>query len=365
MINKKCSFFPVTAICVAILAACGSDEATPNIAIQPTSSLSEGCVDGQTTSDGANSFVCSGGQWIPQEPANPNTTSSCAEGTNSSNEGNDYVCSGGQWIQIAMTDSRDGQKYKTVTIGGKTWMAQNLNYAQGGVPWEVFQFGNTLAFTSNDQPIIGRLYNLGEAKAVCPSGWHLPDTTDWMNLLSSIADETKMFYETGVNKDGALGTIISGYCYTNVKHKLWAKIEDQVMLGTYNLQGLASQFQTNAYNESGFSAILGYYSSSADLTIGSAFWMDGPSYSIPTIIETAYGTSQSLTFLFMYVNLRVDSKPGIALLNRKVMTGKHKYEDSFSPSECMTSDVYGVKDYDGSFKYTESKDLLSVRCVKD
>ena len=174
-----------------------------------------------------------------------------------------------------------------------------------------------------------------------------------------------MFDETGVNKDGALGTIISGYCYTNVKHKLWAKIEDQVMLGTYNLQGLASQFQTNAYNESGFSAILGYYSSSADLTIGSAFWMDGPSYYIPTIIETAYGTSQSFTFLFMYVNLRVDSKPGIALLNRKVMTGKHKYEDSFSPSECMTSDVYGVKDYDGSFKYTESKDLLSVRCVKD
>ena len=96
-----------------------------------------------------------------------------------------------------LIDSRDGQKYKTVKIGDRWWLAKNLNYAADS------------SYCYNDEPdscaIYGRLYpwtvamqldtiynklNVtytetikGAHQGICPDGWHIPSEEEWNEMI--------------------------------------------------------------------------------------------------------------------------------------------------------------------------------------
>ncbi len=140
-------------------------------------------------------------------------------------------------VKGTMTDERDGQTYKTVKIGTQTWMAENLNYAFTGVPYN--NDGVTSDSTSwcyDNDPAncakYGRLYTwaaamdsvgtwsangkgcgygstcspTGTVRGVCPEGWHLPTRTEWYTLFTAVGGSStagKMLKSTsGWNSSG-------------------------------------------------------------------------------------------------------------------------------------------------------------------
>ena len=96
------------------------------------------------------------------------------------------------------TDTRDGQKYRTVKMpDGKTWMAQNLNYQTAN---------DSLRYPHSYCEKYGRLYDWNTATTVCPSGWHLPSDAEWNSLFAAVGGwktaGEKLKSKSGWNENG-------------------------------------------------------------------------------------------------------------------------------------------------------------------
>jgi uncharacterized protein (TIGR02145 family)/uncharacterized repeat protein (TIGR02543 family) len=93
------------------------------------------------------------------------------------------------------TDSRDGTEYKYVTIGGKKWMADNLNYeiADGTESWcynnkpdSCAKYGRLYTWNTAMGGSSSSTKNPSGVQGVCPEGWHLPSRAEWDVLMTAV-----------------------------------------------------------------------------------------------------------------------------------------------------------------------------------
>lgn len=116
------------------------------------------------------------------------------------------------------TDSRDNINYKTLTINGRTWMAENLAYIphvskgkNGGGIW-VYDFEGSdvdSAKATDNYQTYGCLYDWKTANEVCPAGWHLPSDEEWSEFTSFI-DKDGYEYSDGAALKASSGWMEKG-----------------------------------------------------------------------------------------------------------------------------------------------------------
>jgi uncharacterized protein (TIGR02145 family) len=119
-------------------------------------------------------FVCLA---FAQKNASKNTkgtkSTKTAKGSEATNTSNDININKGTF-----NDSRDKKKYNTIELGGRVWMAEDLNYKK-------------------------KLYSFSDLQEACPAGWRLPSKSAWEDLKKELSQaDAKLKSKIGWSTQG-------------------------------------------------------------------------------------------------------------------------------------------------------------------
>lgn len=224
-------------------------------------------LNGEDGQDGAKGDTGVAGSSCSAEKVTDGIKISCTDGKSVMLSNGIDGKDGKSFVDGWMVDPRDKQLYRVVNIGNQIWMAENLNYKTDS-SW----CGGGSDKNEGDCSKYGRLYTwaaaIDSAKlykdksidcgylktcslpdtvyGVCPPGWHLPDTTEWNKLFTTVGGKSiagKMLKsQTGWNdfgRESGNGTDAYGFSalpaggrFTNVfqsegyETKFWSASED-------------------------------------------------------------------------------------------------------------------------------------------
>jgi uncharacterized protein (TIGR02145 family) len=100
----------------------------------------------------------------------------------------------------SFVDARDGHVYRTVVVGGQTWMAENLAFkpASKDSGWCYDNDSANCAtygrlYTWNE--VMGRSLHSrvpGRPQGICPDGWFVPSAAEWDSLVAFVERDPRV-----------------------------------------------------------------------------------------------------------------------------------------------------------------------------
>jgi uncharacterized protein (TIGR02145 family) len=186
---------------------------------------------------------------------------------------------------------KDGNVYKTITIGNQIWMAENLKttkFRNGDPIPKVLANNDWSALTSgaycwynNDvanKTCYGALYNwyaVNDSRNIAPLGWHIPSDEEWTALANFLQGKSQAggkLKETGLthwSDPNSNATNSSGFCALPGGYRAkdgvfknlsfcgcwWATTEYTKSVGWYRYvdYGTGTIYSVSTYKSNGFS----------------------------------------------------------------------------------------------------------------